>query len=96
LEGIPLLARPAGETRALPAVDTSTLTAKELRLWEYLLAHSGQVCAKDDLIRAVWPEDKAFFEGIRDDSLAQLVRRLRQKTDPGAIVTVAGRGYRLK
>jgi len=37
--------------------------------------------------------------GIRDDSLAQLVRRLREKIEPDAaapkhILTVPGRGYR--
>jgi DNA-binding winged helix-turn-helix (wHTH) protein len=58
------------------------------------------VCDKDDLIRAVWPEDRIFERGVRDDSLAQLVRRLREKveTNPSAprrIQTVAGRGYRL-
>ena len=84
----------------LPAqVDTAGLTAKEHALWEYLQAHPNQVCEKDDLIRAVWPEDRIFERGVRDDSLAQLVRRLREKieTDPSNprhIQTVAGRGYR--
>ena len=59
----------------------------------------GQVCEKDDIIRAVWPEDKFIERGIRDDSLAQLVRRLREKIEPDVaspkhVVTVAGRGYR--
>ena len=84
----------------LPAqIDTAGLTAKEHALWEYLQAHPGQVCEKDDLIRAVWPEDRIFERGIRDDSLAQLVRRLREKIEPDPsnprhIQTVAGRGYR--
>lgn len=80
-------------------VDTTLLTAKEHLLWEYLQAHPGQVCEKDDLIRAVWPEDRIFERGIRDDSLAQLVRRLREKTEPDPsspqrIHTIPGRGYR--
>jgi hypothetical protein len=80
-------------------IDTAGLTAKEHALWEYLQAHPGQVCEKDDLIRAVWPEDRIFERGIRDDSLAQLVRRLREKVEPDPsnprhIQTVAGRGYR--
>ncbi len=80
-------------------IDTAGLTAKEHALWEYLQAHPGQVCEKDDLIRAVWPEDRIFERGIRDDSLAQLVRRLREKIEPDPsnphhIQTVAGRGYR--
>jgi DNA-binding response OmpR family regulator len=51
------------------------------------------------LIRAVWPEDRIFERGIRDDSLAQLVRRLREKIEPlpstpRHIHSVPGRGYR--
>lgn len=75
------------------------LTAKEHLLLEYFCQHPGQVCEKDDLIRAVWPEDKIFERGIRDDSLAQLIRRLREKIEPdpsspSRIYTVPGRGYR--
>ncbi len=94
LENIPLLcAVPRRE------MDTSSLTAKETLLLQYLQAHPGVVCQKDELIRAVWPEDRVFIQGIRDDSLAQLVRRLREKieTDPSAprlVQTVPGRGYR--
>lgn len=80
------------------SLDTSRLTVKELLLWQALLACPGQVCEKDDLIRSVWPEDQVFARGIRDDSLAQLVRRLRRKLDrspaAGKIETAPGRGYR--
>ncbi len=96
LAGNPLLQ--TGRTAL--SLDTSQLTAKEHLLWEYLLAHPGEVCEKDALVRAVWPEDRIFAQGIRDDSLAQLVRRLREKVEPDPsnprhIHTVAGRGYRL-
>ena len=79
--------------------DTSFLTAKENLLLNYFLAHPDKVCEKDELIRAVWPEDKIYQQGIRDDSLAQLVRRLREKIEPDPsapqyVHTVAGRGYR--
>lgn len=74
------------------------LTAKEALLLEYFRAHPETVCEKDDLIRAVWPEDVLFTRGVRDESLAQLVRRLRVKTEnnpdrPIHIQTVPGRGY---
>jgi energy-coupling factor transporter ATP-binding protein EcfA2 len=83
-----------------PSFDTTRLTAKENQLLAYFLAHTGAVCAKDDLIRAVWPEDRVFEQGVRDDSLAQLVRRLREKIEPDPanprfIHTAPGRGYRL-
>lgn len=76
------------------------LTAKEHALLSYLIDHLWELCEKDDLIRAVWPEDKIFERGVRDDSLAQLVRRLRLKiepdpSDPQLLLTVPGRGYRL-
>ncbi len=95
LDNIPLLA--AGRTPEL--VDEAQLTAKEHQLWAYLLEHPNQVCDKDDLIRAVWPEDQIFESGVRDDSLAQLVRRLREKIEPAPsspryVLTVPGRGYR--
>lgn len=82
-----------------PIFDRAHLTAKENRLLQALEAQPGAVCDKDDLIRAVWPEDKVFESGVRDDSLAQLVRRLREKIEPDAghpryIQTVPGRGYR--
>jgi hypothetical protein len=97
LTGIPLLIQtePCPEPAPESGLDTSVLTSKELRLWEYLQAHPGEVCEKDALIQAVWPEDRIFLNGIRDDSLAQLIRRLRQKVDePHFIQTVPGRGYK--
>jgi hypothetical protein len=88
-------------TAGRPArLDTTRLTAKEFRLLAAFEARLGAVCEKDDLIRAVWPEDQVYENGIRDDSLAQLVRRLREKVEadaarPQLIQTVPGRGYRL-
>lgn len=82
-----------------PQVETEHLTAKEHALLLYLQNHPEEVCEKDDLIKAVWPEDEVFETGIRDDSLAQLIRRLRIKIEPDPskprfIQTIPGRGYR--
>ena len=95
LDGLPLLER-AAHTEDF---DTFRLTAKEALLLEYLRSHPGEVCTKDDLVRAVWPEDQIYEHGIRDDSLAQLVRRTRVKIEPDPSIpvfihTVPGRGYR--
>lgn len=97
LESHPFLKQKFGSRISEP--DTSQLTAKEYRLLEYFRRHPEVVCEKDELIRAVWPEDKVFEAGIRDDSLAQLIRRLREKiepdpSDPVHIHTVSGRGYK--
>ncbi|MFN8493890.1 MAG: winged helix-turn-helix domain-containing protein [Caldilineaceae bacterium] len=75
------------------------LTMLELRLLDYLIRHAGQNCDKQDLVAYVWPDEKQV-KGIRDDSLAQLKKRLCQKIEPGDkawtyIETVHGRGYRL-
>lgn len=76
----------------------SMLTEKEALLLDHFQKHAGEVCHKDDLIQAVWPEDVIFKRGIRDESLAQLIRRLRVKIEPSPnhpvhIRTVTGRGY---
>ena len=99
LEGQPLLMGGQPRKTSNVPVDTTQLTAKEHLLLEYFRHHPDQVCEKDDLIHAVWFEDKIFERGIRDDSLAQLVRRLREKIEldpssPHHIHTVPGRGYR--
>ena len=95
LENIPLLSR--GATSAAQ----SKFSPKETRLLEALQARPGQTCRKDDLIRAVWPEDAIYEEGVRDASLAQLVTRLRKKLADDSslgyqIHNVQGRGYSLK
>jgi len=74
------------------------LTTHEDRLLTYLLEHAGEICERDPLMLAVWPEDKVYGE-ISDESLSQLIKRLRQKIEPDPrkpayIQTVRGRGYR--
>lgn len=74
------------------------LTAHEDRLLSFFLEHPGEVCEKDTLMRAVWPNEQVI-EGIRDDRLAQLIKRLRDKIEPDPaypayIQAVRGRGYR--
>lgn len=97
LLGHPWLAQGAGPSPGRPGTDLANLTAFELRLMQYFQAHRGMVCSKDDLIAAVWAEE-LHVTGLRDDRLAQLVRRLRLKIEPDPahpqrIKTVPGRGY---
>jgi DNA-binding winged helix-turn-helix (wHTH) protein len=99
LLGHPLLASNSVRTIQESKLDQGQFTAKEHPLWEYFRAHPSQVCEKDDLIRAIWAEVIIYTEGIRDDTLAQLVRRLRVKIEPDLVApvfihTVPGRGYR--
>ena len=73
------------------------LSPKEFALLTYLHEHSGEVCSKDDIGRAVWPE---YEEGVYDYQIENLMRRLRARieTEPSApqlLVTVRGLGYKL-
>jgi len=98
---VPLLSQSKPDNIHRNWIGERILTAKEDLLLKYLTNHSNSVCEKDELIRAVWSEDVIFDRGIRDESLAQLVRRLRMKveanpSDPKVIQTVPGRGYILR
>jgi len=79
-------------------LDKNRLTSQEFKLLSCLQDHRGEVCTKDELIKAVWPEEKIYDQGLRDDSLAQLVRRVREKievnpSEPEKIKTIPGRGF---
>jgi hypothetical protein len=73
------------------------LSAKEFALLAYLYEHRGQVCSKDAIGNAVWPE---YHEGVYDYQIENLVRRLRTKlepdpTNPQLLLTMRGLGYKL-
>ncbi len=73
------------------------LAPKEYTLLTYLHARLGEVCAKDEIATAVWPE---YADGVYDYQVENLVRRLRTKIEadaskPQMLVTVRGRGYKL-
>lgn len=74
-----------------------TLAPKEFALLVYLHQHNGQVCSKDDIGLAVWPE---YQEGIYDYQIENLIRRLRAKLEPDPanpqlLLTIRGLGYKL-
>lgn len=69
---------------------------KEFKLLRYLYDHAGQICLKDDIWQAVWPE---YEEDMSDYLIQKLVSRVRQKVEPTPgrpryILTVRGRGYK--
>ncbi len=73
------------------------LSPKEFALLAYLYEHRGQVCSKDDISLAVWPE---YQDGVFDYQIENLVRRLRSRIEPDAaspqlLLTTRGRGYKL-
>ena len=73
------------------------LSPKEFALLSFLYRRAGQVCSKDEIGKAVWPEYK---EGVYDYQIENLVRRLRKRIEPDAanpqlLLTVRGLGYKL-
>jgi DNA-binding response OmpR family regulator len=75
-----------------------SLSPKEFLLLSYLFERRGQVCSKDEIGRAVWPEYETG--GIFDYQIENLVRRLRThiETDPAEpqlLFTIRGLGYKL-
>jgi hypothetical protein len=74
-----------------------SLSPKEYSLLIYLYEHSGEICSKDDIGRAVWPE---YEEGVYDYQIENLMRRLRARiepdpSDPQLLITARGLGYKL-
>jgi DNA-binding response OmpR family regulator len=73
------------------------LAPKEFALLAHLYQHIGQVCSKDDIGIAVWPE---YQEGVYDYQVENLIRRLRAKLEPDPakpqlLLTMRGLGYKL-
>lgn len=86
---------PAGVVRVNRQI--VSLSPKAFALLAHLYEHRGQVCSKDDIGAAVWPE---YHEGVFDYQVENLVRRLRAKleidpADPQLLLTVRGLGYKI-
>lgn len=74
------------------------LSVAQYRLLELLYSRSDQVCAREEVVQAVWPE--AYGEGVSEQSIDALVRRLRDRlaefdSDHQYVVTVRGHGFRI-
>ena len=73
------------------------LSPKEYDLIVYLHKRKGEVCSKDEIGEAIWPE---YQGSVFDYQIENLMRRLRTKLEPDSnqpqlLVTVRGRGYKL-
>ncbi len=91
-----------GEWRVEPDLNRISRTGEEVQvepkvmdLLVYLAAHSGEVCSREQILKAVW---SGTF--VSDESLGYAVSELRKALgdnarDPVFIVTIAKRGYRL-
>ncbi len=77
---------------------TPPLSNQQYQFLSLLAQNPGKVYSRGEVIEAVWPDEWA--EGITDDAIDALVRRLRQrlsKIDPqyNFITTVRGYGFKL-
>ena len=71
-----------------------SLTATEFRLLEFLMGRPGVVFSREQLLNAVWGQDRA----ITDRAVDVYILRLRQKlehdpTNPVLIHSIRGFGY---
>ena len=57
------------------------LSRKEYELLLFLYKNAGNVCSRDEIIEAVWPESKDQ-SAISDATIDQLVHRLRLRVEP--------------
>jgi DNA-binding winged helix-turn-helix (wHTH) protein len=90
----------AGEVWVNEKRVTPPPSKRELSLLEYLCLDPGRLRTKDEIIAIVYPEEYRSGEGVSDDALNALVKRLRDRLEASAgthnfIVTVRGKGYRL-
>jgi DNA-binding response OmpR family regulator len=74
------------------------LSVPQFRFLELLYQRPGQVCSREDVIGAVWPEVSG--SGVSEQAIDALVRRVRDRLaemDPEHqyITTVRGHGFRL-
>ncbi len=74
-----------------------SLSPKEFTLLAHLYEKSGEVCSKDEIGEAVWPE---YAGDVYDYQIENLIRRLRAKIeedpgDPKMLLTLRGLGYKL-
>jgi two-component system alkaline phosphatase synthesis response regulator PhoP len=71
------------------------LSAKELQLLKFLVAHRGEVLSRDEILNGVWGYDAMPVTRTVDVHVAELRRKLEPNPrSPQFIVTVHGLGYK--
>jgi two-component system OmpR family response regulator len=82
---------------AVSAGDTTVaLTPTEFRLLGRLLANTGEVVRRRELVRAAWPEGARVHDNTLDAYISRLRRKLRELGAVAAINTAHGVGYSLE
>jgi hypothetical protein len=75
---------------------TSDFTGKELLLFNFLKENEGEICDREKIAAAAWPEEEL---DVTDWAIDRLIGRVRNKIKeqklPLEIITVKTRGYKL-
>jgi DNA-binding response OmpR family regulator len=75
--------------------ETVEVTARELKLLEYFIAHRGEVVPRERLLDQVWEYDAAPLTRTVDMHVAKLRKKIENDpADPKFIVTVHRMGYK--
>lgn len=74
--------------------DEVTLTRTEFDLLAHLMRHSGVVCSRPDLINEIWDSEFVDNDHMIDVHVANLRRKLKDRSAQTWIHTVRGVGYR--
>ncbi len=70
-----------GKKEALVDGRQKKLSRKEYELLLLLYRNTGNICSRDEIIEAVWPESRDP-SAISDATIDQLIHRLREKVEP--------------
>lgn len=83
--------------RKTPETSSVEFSKKEHTLFSFLKQNLNQICERESIIEAVWPEEEVL--GVSDWAIDRLVARVRNKlkkqNSEYEIVTVKTRGYKL-
>lgn len=76
--------------------ETLSFTYLEGKVYDYLKAHVGEVCNRDDIKQAVWPNDPPT-----NTALQKIIERVREKIEPDVdnpryLIAIRGLGYMLR
>jgi len=71
------------------------MSARELKLLQYMIEHRGQVIPRDRLLDEVWGYDEAPMTRTVDMHVAKLRKKIEAKPhDPQFLLTIHGLGYK--
>lgn len=85
-----------GESIVTRHREIASFTYLEGKVYDYLKSHVGEVCNRDDIKQAVWPNDPPT-----NTALQKIIERVREKIEPDVnnpryLIAIRGLGYMLR